>query len=473
MKTKRYTNMKKLMAFCAALCCALWTARAKVVIYPVPQGIYYAWHCDDYTVKVRQKGSRDWLDLYEYKVNVDMDAPAVATMVQFDFSGEVEVWVSKNNGRVGEVDIRPHSKGIEYRREGNNVYFTLDRPQKLSIEFDGDRLHNLHLFANALEENVPQKGDPGVLYFEAGLHEPTDTATQSFPIPSHMTVYLAPGAVLKGRLTVDRAEDVTIRGRGFLLTPPQGIAVTYSKNVTVEGITVINPRHYTLSGGQSENIRIRNLKSFSYQGWSDGLDFMSCSDIEIDDVFLRNSDDCLAFYTHRWDFYGDARNVRVQRSILWADIAHSINIGTHGNTQTEGEVLEDFLFSDIDILEHDEDDPDYQGCMAINVGDHNLARRITFENIRVENIQEGQLFHLRVMYNEKYNTGPGRGVEQIVFRNIRYTGDKDANPSVLRGYGPDRLVQGVRFENVEVRGERLGSMDYFRTNEYVRDVTIE
>ena len=125
--------MKKLMAFCAALCCALWTARAEVVIYPVPQGIYYAWHCDDYTVKVRQKGSRDWLDLYEYKVNVDMDDPAVATMVQFDFSGEVEVWVSKNNGRVGEVDIRPHSKGIEYRREGNNVYFTLDRPQKLSL----------------------------------------------------------------------------------------------------------------------------------------------------------------------------------------------------------------------------------------------------------------------------------------------------------------------------------------------------
>ena len=37
----------------------------------------------------------------------------------------------------------------------------------------------------------------------------------------------------------------------------------------------------------------------------------------------------------------------------------------------------------------------------------------------------------------------------------------------------DRLVQGVRFENVEVRGECLDSMDYFRTNEYVRDVTIE
>lgn len=465
---------EEILIFCAAFCSTCWSAQSKIVTYPVPQGIYYAWHCDDFTVRVREKGTAEWQDLYEYKVNVDMDTRSVASMVQFDFSGEVEVWVHKNNGNPKEVEIRPHARGIKYEQEGRNVYFSLDRPQKLSIEFDGDRLHNLHLFANALEEDVPEKGAPGVMYFDTGVYEPTDSATQSFIIPSNTLVYLAPGAVLKGRLTVDKAENVTIKGRGMLLTPQQGISISYSQNVKVEGITVINPRHYTISGGQSKNIVIENLKSFSYQGWSDGLDFMSCSDIEISDVFLRNSDDCLAFYTHRWDFYGDTRNVKVQRAILWADIAHPINIGTHGNTeQGDGEVLEDFLFSDIDILEHDEDDPNYQGCMTVNVGDHNLARRITFENIRVESIQEGQLFHLRVMYNEKYNTGPGRGVEQIVFRNIRYTGDEDANPSVLEGYAADRMVQGVRFEDVRIRGKKLKGTDYFRCNEYVKDVHFE
>ena len=30
--------------------------QAEIVIYPVPQGIYYARHNDDYTVKVRQVG---------------------------------------------------------------------------------------------------------------------------------------------------------------------------------------------------------------------------------------------------------------------------------------------------------------------------------------------------------------------------------------------------------------------------------
>ena len=58
--------------------------QAEIVIYPVPQGIYYARHNDDYTVKVRQVGEKDWVDLYEYNVKVDMDTKSDATMVQFD-----------------------------------------------------------------------------------------------------------------------------------------------------------------------------------------------------------------------------------------------------------------------------------------------------------------------------------------------------------------------------------------------------
>ena len=37
--------------------------RAEIVIYPVPQGIYYAQHNDDYTVRVRQAGDTEWTDV--------------------------------------------------------------------------------------------------------------------------------------------------------------------------------------------------------------------------------------------------------------------------------------------------------------------------------------------------------------------------------------------------------------------------
>ena len=290
--------------------------QAEIIIYPVPNGIYYARHNDDYTVLVRQAGDKEWIDLYEYNVKVDMDTKSDATMVQFDFSGKVDILVRKNNGEIRSAVIRPLSKGIKPEIDGNYLLFTIDKPQKLSIEFNGDRLNNLHLFANPIIKDVPDRNDPNVIYFESGIHEPTDKEGKCFRIPSNSTVYLEGGAVLKGCLNCDSVENVRILGHGMLLEPQQGISVAYSKNVLIDGITVINPRHYTVSGGQSLGIAIKNLKSFSYQGWSDGLDFMSCSDILIDDVFLRNSDDCLAFYTHRWNYYGDCRNVRVLNSTL-------------------------------------------------------------------------------------------------------------------------------------------------------------
>ena len=446
--------------------------QAKIITYPVPTGIYYARHNDDYTVKVRQVGKKEWVDLYEYNVKVDMDTKSDATMVQFDFSGKVEVLVQKNNGEIRSAVVRPLAKGIQPEIDGNFLLFTIDKPQKLSVEFNGDRLSNLHVFANPIIENVPDKNDPNVMYFESGIHEPTDTTGKCFRIPSNTTVYLEGGAVLKGRLNCDSVENVKILGHGMLLEPQQGISIAYSKNVLIEGITVINSRHYTVSGGQSTGITIKNLKSFSYQGWSDGLDFMSCSDVTIDDVFLRNSDDCIALYTHRWNFYGDCRNVRVLNSTLWADIAHPINIGTHGNTETGDEVLEDMLFKNIDILEHDEDDVPYQGCMAIDAGDRNRVKNILFEDIRVESIQEGKLFHINIRFNPKYDKQPGQSIDGVTFRNIIYNGVGE-NPSLIKGLDKERMVRNITFENVVVNGEKIKDLKGFITNEYIEGIKIK
>ncbi|WP_317044485.1 glycosyl hydrolase family 28 protein [Hymenobacter crusticola] len=160
---------------------------------------------------------------------------------------------------------------------------------------------------------------------------------------------------------------------------------------------VKNPQHYTVYGGQSNHLTIRNLKSFSAKPWSDGIDLMSCSDVLVDDVFLRTSDDCVALYGHRWQFYGNARNVTVQNSTLWADVAHPTNLGLHGDTDIAGDTLEHITFRNLDILEHDEDGPNYQGCRAISGGDLNLVRDVRYEDIRMEDFEEDQLLNLRVL----------------------------------------------------------------------------
>lgn len=60
--------MKKLLAFCLMVCCAV--AQAQLVTYP--EGLKTGMpHNDDYTVRVRVPGG-EWKDLFEYNVQVDM-----------------------------------------------------------------------------------------------------------------------------------------------------------------------------------------------------------------------------------------------------------------------------------------------------------------------------------------------------------------------------------------------------------------
>ncbi len=467
------SNMGIQIKRCLSGICLVFTALcsfAQLHVYPLTPANMK--HNDDYTVRVREKGG-EWLDLFEYNVNVDMDDVQDASMVQFDMAGKVEVMVKKNNGSVDNVDIRPKQRNIQYVKQENAVLFTLDRPQYLSIEFNGDRLHNLHLFANPLETETYTAESKNVMYFGPGVHKPGDLPNNQIRIPSNTTVYLAPGAVVKAKLLVDKAENVKILGRGILDHPIRGIEVTDSKNVLIDGITVVNPDHYSIFGGGSTNLTVRNFKAFSCKGWSDGIDLMCCHNVNVSNIFMRNSDDCIALYNHRWNWWGGSSDIVIQNAVLWADIAHPINMGGHGDPDSpEGEVLENVAISDVDILEHDEDDRNYQGCMSIDCGDKNIVRNVKFENIRVDNFQEGRLFNLRVLFNPKYNKEPGGRIENIQFRNITYNGI-GANPSIIMGYDKEHDVRNVLFENVIINNEKMKNLKDFKMNESAYNVEVK
>jgi hypothetical protein len=444
----------------------------ELIIYPAPAAVIYSMHNDDYTVRVRKPGG-EWQDLFEYNVKVDADRVRNATMVYFDFSGAVEVYIRKNNGNVQAVRVRPFSKSVQPLVKDNSVRFTLKEPANLSVEFNGNKLTNLHLFAGPIEKYKPDTTSRNVVYFGPGVHYPPDTA-KTFVIPSGKKVYIDGSAILRGKILCDHAENISISGRGIIDQPARGVEITHSKNIRVEGLIFINPQHYTIYGGESSGLEIQNIKSFSARGWSDGIDLMSCSDVHISHVFMRNSDDCIAIYGHRWKYYGDARNYSITNSTLWADVAHPINIGLHGDTRQQGELIENIQFKDIDILEQDEDDPDYEGCMAITTGDLNLVRNIRFENIRVDDFEEGRLFSLRTVYNKKYNTGPGRGIQEVYFKNISYTGS-NIGRSVIEGLDSTHAVKGVVFENLRINGRviRNAASGNIKIGAFATDVSFK
>jgi hypothetical protein len=124
-------------------------------------------------------------------------------------------------------------------------------------------------------------------------------------------------------------------------------------------------------------------------------------------------------------------------------------------------MIGNILFTNIDILDHDEPQVAYQGCFAINVSDENLARNIRFENIRVEDFEQGQLVNLRVMFNRKYAKAPGRGMADILFKDITYNGSH-ANISVISGYDDSRAIKNVVFENLNINGRVVTNADAAR-----------
>ncbi|MDP4209382.1 MAG: glycosyl hydrolase family 28 protein [Bacteroidota bacterium] len=422
----------------------------KLVIHPASDSIP---HNNDFTVKVRVPGGK-WQDLFEYQAQVDMHNVRNTSMVNFDFEGSVEVSVTYNKGTIQTARIRPLSYDIHPQVKGKTLTFSLSKPCNLSLEVNGDIFHNLQIFTNPPETNRPDPKDTAVIYLAPGFHTFKNGVLN---IPGGKTLYLAGGAVLKASISCINVKDVRICGRGIIYQANDGVGVNFSDNVQIEDLIFINPSHYTVCSGQSKNIKIKNIRSFSSKGWSDGIDLFCNTNVLIDGVFMRNSDDCIAIYCHRWKFYGDCRNVTVRNSTLWADVAHPILLGTHGNPEPgKEETIENISFSNIDILNQDELQLDYQGCMSINVSDGNLARNIRFEDIRVDDFERGQLVNLRVAYNKKYAKAPGRGIENVYFKNITYNGNR-ANTSIIQGYDDSRTIKNVVFENLTINGTVISS----------------
>lgn len=442
----------------------VWSSELRT--YPLPESFPLN---NDFCVRVKSEGN-SWVEVPVVLVQVVKlvsfrQTPQQSSMCYFDFSGEVEVEITYNNGMIDESRIRPKSLGVKADVCLNVIRFKLNKPVNLSVEVNGNLHQNLHLFSNMIEDEKLTADDQDLLYLGPGIHE-----IETLRMKSNQSLYLAGGAVLKGKIVCDKVENVRIFGRGIVYQGHRGVEITHSKNIIVEDLIFVNPTHYTIYGGTSQGLIIKNIRSFSAKGWGDGIDLMSCSDVLVDGVFMRNSDDCIAIYCHRWNYYGDARNIIVQNSTLWPDIAHPINFGTHGNPDPDrAEMIENIVFRNIDILNHNEPQIDYQGCIAINVSEQILARNLLFENFRIDEIKQGQLINIRVTYNRKYAKAPGRGVENVIFRNISYHG-KLPSTSIISGYNEERTVRNITFENLQINGVAIyddmpGKPGFYKTSD--------
>ena len=487
-----------IVCVCVALFVSSCTKHVKV--YPAPDGIELS---NDFKVEV--EGIK--VPVYKTKIPPSTPVPRLnfsrtefgfASIASFDMSQRVTVSVNYPEA-VKSVKILPTSYGIKPVFEGYAITFTLDNPGHLTVEVNGDWHESLHIFANPFEENVPKADDPDVVYFGPGIHDLT-----SLKVSDNSTVYIAGGAYIRCGMgdaedTVEirgrkrniptfflEGKNITIRGRGIIDQSAiskskrrYSIFVQNSDNITIEGICIFDPSHWTIPIQSSDNVHVDNIKIIGWRGNSDGVDISNSRDVMVENCFMRTLDD--AVVVKSFAGRGEVDNIHTRKCVVWNELAHSFSIGAEIR-----ENVSNVLFEDCDVIH----DVGREWALRVYHCDDAVIRDVTFDNIRVEEAR--RLISCWIGKTRWSETEERGHIKNVTFRNITATSapidttltgfqdGADWKPYIIRdhasmeliGYDEHHLIEGVLFENVLLDGKKVEAKEV-TMNDFVKDVTFE
>lgn len=372
----------------------------------------------------------------------------------FDVNCAATAVVTVSNRTISKAEIYPSSLGVKPTVSGNTVTIPIPKPGKYELEINGDEQQPLYLFANPVEVSVPHEGDAGVIYYGPGSHNIGPTS-----VGANTTVYLAPGAIVHGSLSIT-GDNITIRGRGildgslFASHDPSGymVAINGGSHINLEGFTVRDSPIWTIIYNRTSNGIVDNVKVIAHRGNSDGLNLVSSKQIEVKNVFMRTGDDSLCVKAS----YGEsAEDNYIHDSVMANDLSSAcVEIGK----EADGPSISNIRFENIDCLH-----TYAEAALDIGTGDWANIHDITYTNIRLENyhgftnskmwftIQEAPQFW------SKSGKGPG-SINNITFNNVNFISG-DMYPSKISGYDANHMVNGVTFNNLMVKGQKITNAD--------------
>ena len=362
-------------------------------------------------------------------------------VASFSCSGKVTIRI-KANVNIDSLNIRPKSRNIKATVNGSEITFDIDGPQKLYIEINN--LPHLAIFADPPELNPQKKGDPGVIYYGPGVHNPGRIYSGEQYDIVHSCRCCCKCRYLSGR----KLENVTITGRGIL----QGkIEITGSSNFNVNGIFIRNTKGWSNTLTDCHNSGYRNVKVFSYEAiYSvDGINPVSCTNFTIDDCFMRCRDDCVAIKSGDMKLRVDSIFVSNCVMVGWA-CSDGITIGFELN----GGPVENIFVKNCDIL-YARGDGRTQGHSAFSIvcDGPAMVQNIFFEDIRVEDQVEFKNLEFIVTDGTLYGTDPPGHIKGVYLKNIQW--ENKVRPFIINGYSPDNMVEDIVFDNCSAGGKTI------------------
>lgn len=436
----------------------LHIASGKIISYPPPPGLITS---KDFTVEVNGKtiwvervGSK--LQSFEYTLYSGRDMEDL-NVASFSFSRRVKIKITASSD-IDSYQIRPKSRNVSAKVKGRNLVFILKSPQKLYIEINN--LPHLALFANPLEVNPPQQGDPGVIYFGPGNHNP-----KQITLESNQTIYIAGGAIVTANISGENLNNVRITGRGIL----QGnIRINGTNNLHVDGVFIRNTRGWSNTLTDCHNSSYRNVKVFGYEAiYSvDGINPVSCTNFTIDDCFMRCRDDCVAIKSMNYDLRVDSIFVTNSIMVGWA-CSDGVTIGFELN----GSPVQNVFVRNCDILyaRGGGGTGGHSGFSIVCDGPA-WVQNIHYEDIRIEDQVEFKNLELIVTNGTIYGEDLPGHIKDIYMKNIHW--ENTDKPFILSGFSNDNLVENITFDHCTVGGKILtGITDAdFRINQFVSNI---
>ncbi len=463
------------------------TGSSTVTAYPMPMGLPSSYVSSDFDVRA------DSMDIDVYYGGNNAWGKGIS-FASFGFSGPVTVTVTTNFS-FSSARILPRSSGIACSVNNNTITFVLEEPQDVTILFDENfQGRTLHLFAQEVETNIPDINDSNVMYFAPGYYDYSNQTP--LIIPSGKTLYLAGGAVIRGRVLVSNASNVTIRGRGIILNDfstsdgYDSVALTLksSNYVTIKDVIISrNAASWSAFMWKCGNINVEDVKIVNpCYASSDGFDIANSHDVLFDGMFIRSCDDSIAIKGTGTSGYSASENpanalanynITIQNLQVWSDANNALGIGA----ETVAAYYDNITFKNIDIL-YNYDDYNYPNYFkeraAINICALNATSfsNITFEDIRVEKAK--RLIAINMSDDFWFGSLQGNwnwtgSMNNITYKNITSYSD---GSDEIRIYGKDNThnISNVTFDNVTINGQMISDFNdsHFQVNSFANNLKI-
>lgn len=323
-------------------------------------------------IKTRVSNDHSW--------NSGYPSASSTTVAMFDFTGTVQVQVTFADN-LSNCVIRPTDKKINGSVSGKTVTFNISEAGQYSIEPNGDHNKAILLFANPVE-SAPS----GNVTTVTGKRE------QNITVFSGQTLYLAPGAVLKGSVVVQSNGSVV--GRGIInggeydtwlnIGTRLPIETYNANNVTLKGFTILDSNCWNIQLQNTSQVTVDNVKIVGGRANNDGISIQSSDNIRIKNCFIRTWDDGIVVKNYTGGRY--SHDVTAENCVLWTDLAQSMEIGVETNKGVGANpTIHTVTFNNIYVIHSMHKAP-----ISIHNGDNANISGITFSNIYVDDFHAGQ-----------------------------------------------------------------------------------